>query len=103
MTSVCADLMQRDRVLDRGDGGDLIYPCSGCFCCFLAQLLGPRLLLFFVVCATFVIVFRCLGCSCCFFVVSAFFSLFRLLLFYDLRPIWCLKMLQKKKDTSCSF
>ena len=70
---------------------------------FFPQLFGPRLLLFFVVCATFVIVFRCLGCSCCFFVVSAFFSLFRLLLFYDLRPIWCLKMLHKKKDTSCSF
>ena len=39
MTSVCADLMQRDRVLDRGmegmegDGGDLI--CS----CFLPILL----------------------------------------------------------------
>ena len=25
MTSVCADLMQRDRVLDSGEGGDLMY------------------------------------------------------------------------------
>ena len=56
MTSVCADLMQRDRVLDRGDGGDLIYPCSGCFCCF-PQLFGPLLLLLFVVWAAFVLRF----------------------------------------------
>ena len=55
MTSVCADLMQRDRVLDRGDGGDLIYPCSSCFCCFFPQLFGPLFLLFFVVQAVFVV------------------------------------------------
>ena len=66
MTSVCADLMQRDRVLDRGDGGDLIYPCSAFFCyCFFPSCLGhvyycfslfvPLLLLFFVVWAALVV------------------------------------------------
>ena len=103
MTSVCADLMQRDRVLDRGMEGILYTLVQPSFVIVFPPVVWATFIIVFVVCATFVIVFRCLGCSCCFFVVSAFFSLFRLLLFYDLRPIWCLKMLHKKKDTSCSF
>ena len=74
MTSVCADLMQRDRVLDRGREGILytlvqaafvVFPsCLGhfcyCFsclghCCYFFSLFGPLLLLFFVVQAAFVV------------------------------------------------
>ena len=58
--------------------------------CF--SLFVPLLLLFFVVWAALVV-----------FSLLVLFFVVRLLLFYDLRPIWCLKMLHKEKDTGCSF